>query len=641
MLKLFLLLIPLISLLSPLTTQCETTDVIEPVYEINIGDFNEQCIEISWNETCDSEVTYHLYGSDKPVFHLESSTLIDCCKETMALIHPEYPYYYVLVSKEGKLSEPSPRISLKDFFCESKSYVQSPLVPNDVWDSVRPYLLPEDHPAKAALDRIFSRTRVLSSLTAMKEAGFIKPTLLRRGLIVGKHPDLPGYLLKMFLDNSPKIEWQNWLERINGALIVKAAVDRYNYHDIMKVPNKWIYPLPIMPLPLAGALYPKSFVIVVEDMELIPMSQTVEKYKSGVSKSQLKALFNILYDCKMTDSMLPKNVPFSVDGKIAFVDTEHTGKSPMIKLVIRRFRKYLSSSKKDYWDYLCDQVNAKTYLGSTEGGLEPVMLEDSVNGFSLNQKSWQRPQSIPEDVWEQVKPYLLPENHPAKAVLDNIFSSSRVLSSLEEVEKAGFFRNKLNRKKMLVTGHPRLKGFLIKAYLDNFTCEVWHEWTRRARGAKLVQECIDRHNYNNIFKVAKKWIYPLPDNSQDLSKTGDVSQHFILLVQDLGIVSKEANSYRYLNFIKPYHLDALYTTVMECLLYDSMVIENIPFCFDNKIAFVDTEMFNMVGTPKKLNLLNRALSSSMKKYWLNLINQGGPKAYANNELEPECEAIGF
>ena len=81
--------------------------------------------------------------------------------------------------------------------------------------------------------------------------------------------------------------------------------------------------------------------------------------------------------------------------------------------------------------------------------------------------SYERPSHISQDVWKSVFPYLLPENHPAKAILDQIFSSSRAILNLKTMKKAGFIDPfPENRTHVIVCTHPDLSGYIIKTYLD-------------------------------------------------------------------------------------------------------------------------------------------------------------------------------
>lgn len=121
-----------------------------------------------------------------------------------------------------------------------------------------------------------------------------------------------------------------------------------------------------------------------------------------------------------------------------------------------------------------------------------------------------------DEVWAGVKDYLIANEHPIKEILDQIFSRSRALSDMESMATARFAPAVTQKHTgIIVTRHPELKGYVIKAYLDK---EPYHDgkpehhfWIKRVKGAQLVREFIAAHHYESIFKVPKKWIYLLPD----------------------------------------------------------------------------------------------------------------------------------
>lgn len=226
--------------------------------------------------------------------------------------------------------------------------------------------------------------------------------------------------------------------------------------------------------------------------------------------------------------------------------------------------------------------------------------------------------SVPEDILRIVEPYLLPNDHPTKGALDQIFSASRATFSEAAMKKAGFFDPYIRSKGMIVTGHPRLKGYLIKVFLDDYDVPEWAYWVKRIEGAKTVQAVLDKYGYNKIMKVPKKWIYHLP-NSPAPKEGSPFPKSFVLVVQDMGIVGDEANTSKYRYGITKVHLEALYKVITECKLVDSVYLDNIPFCFDNKIAFLDTEWVNVTDRKLKLNYLTKYFSPDLQKYWLSLI----------------------
>jgi hypothetical protein len=70
-------------------------------------------------------------------------------------------------------------------------------------------------------------------------------------------------------------------------------------------------------------------------------------------------------------------------------------------------------------------------------------------------------------------------------------------------------------------------------------------------------------------------------------------------------------------------LDALFRVVTEDKLFDSLFLDNIPYCKDGKIAFIDTEYFNAVKKTIKYKKLNKYLSKDMKKYWERIVKKNG------------------
>lgn len=215
------------------------------------------------------------------------------------------------------------------------------------------YFLTSDHPIAEALDQIFSSSRVLSSLKAMKAAGFISPKKRPKGVVIGVHPNLKGYLLKMYLDTTQIDSFAQWMKRIEGALLVKQAIARYELQDIMCVPKKWIYVLPSDP-PAAQKenITPHQSILVVEDMRIVDRKKNAQLYKTAITQRYLEALFAVLIECKLVDSVLIDNIPFTKRRKIAFIDTEISGRSLRIWWRVQKLGTYLSPEMQRYWEKL-------------------------------------------------------------------------------------------------------------------------------------------------------------------------------------------------------------------------------------------------------------------------------------------------
>lgn len=231
------------------------------------------------------------------------------------------------------------------------SYVQPPHVSQKVWNSVIPYLLPENHPIKASLDRIFNHSRAILSLKSLKKAGFNEshPRRFTR-LIVTKHPDVPGYIFKLYLDaqryHKEKPEYYYWILRIRGAQIIQSFIDNHGFQNLFKVPKKWIYPLPATPAPPEEFLR-KNFILVEEDMNVYDDETNKKIWRSSaVTPQLLNALYAILKEVGLHDCVKPDNIPFSRDGRIAFIDTQTFHSWPVD---YKEFTSFLPSSLQAYW----------------------------------------------------------------------------------------------------------------------------------------------------------------------------------------------------------------------------------------------------------------------------------------------------
>lgn len=238
--------------------------------------------------------------------------------------------------------------------------------------------------------------------------------------------------------------------------------------------------------------------------------------------------------------------------------------------------------------------------------------------------SYEKPVHVPQEVWDQVKPYFLPDNHPLKAKLDTIFSSSRVLLSLDGFKKAGFSKYKMREwSRAVVAKHPKLPGVVIKAYLDTELRFVdWERWLSRVSGAHSIRIAIARHGYEKYFKVPLKWIYPLPAEPSPPLSPEYSRKNFILVAEEMDILSKKDNLNAWRMQITPAILDAIYTILNEEGLFDSVIASNIPFTKDGRQTFLDTEHHHEWPIP--YHKLISYMSPPMQVYWNMVISNNGP-----------------
>lgn len=234
-------------------------------------------------------------------------------------------------------------------YSEIPQYLEKP-----IWKKVAPHLLPNDHLIRESLDQLFSSDRVILNLKTLEQAGFkkCKPRKFTR-LLVTTHPDFPGYIFKLYVDAQKYYkqlpEYEYWLMRIHGAQLIEQEILRLGLQTHFKVPKKWIYNLPEDPAPPEEFLR-KNFILVEEDMSLFSDKENAEYWKSdSVTQTYLEGLFIILKNIGLHDCVKIDNIPFSKDGKIAFVDTQTFHEWPVR---YKDLTPSLSPNNQSYWKKL-------------------------------------------------------------------------------------------------------------------------------------------------------------------------------------------------------------------------------------------------------------------------------------------------
>jgi len=207
------------------------------------------------------------------------------------------------------------------------------------------FTLPDGHPAKKALDRIFTE-RLSKTSESLKKAGFTSPEPRKySGTVVSSHPQLPGYLIKLYTDDQEVADAEEKLmKRLLGSLRVREAITQLHYETLFKAPQKWLYPLP-------GEQRPR-FILVVEDMELLSYSQNLKIWRDPrFPKGTLFALYTLLQEAGLKDSVYAFNLPYAKDGRIAITDTLYTDQWPVPFDCLLQF---LSPENRIFWKKICN-----------------------------------------------------------------------------------------------------------------------------------------------------------------------------------------------------------------------------------------------------------------------------------------------
>lgn len=236
-------------------------------------------------------------------------------------------------------------------------FLYNPLVPQELWNELKPYFLPEDHPIKSKLDHLFSQIRATQSAESFEEAGFGKPFIRQpTNIMIGKHVQFKGYVFKVYLDTQPHLnEWVNWVQRIEGAKAIQACIDRHGFHHFC-VPKKWIYPLPADPSPPNDpSINRKNFILIVENVNHLPKKQLLKAFKKKITPQILLDLAVILKEEGLIDSTHPDNIPFTTSGRLAFIDTEHH--YPGREIPYENLTPFLSRNMQKFWQSITNTNN--------------------------------------------------------------------------------------------------------------------------------------------------------------------------------------------------------------------------------------------------------------------------------------------
>lgn len=208
---------------------------------------------------------------------------------------------------------------------------------------------------------------------------------------------------------------------------------------------------------------------------------------------------------------------------------------------------------------------------------------------------------VDESTWNAHKPYFLPINLPIKKKLDEIFSKGN--TSFDSLVAAGFKLTPVQGNRVRVFTHPGMPGFVFKILMDP---DHANTLLNRVKGARIIHQAIESLGLQHLFSVPDKWIYPF------YQREGE--SNFILVAKDMRPYSREANIELWMRLTNKKVLDGLYAILMETGASDSTKENNIPWCRDNKIAFVDTEQYHDWENIR-FERLEKVLSPKMKAYW--------------------------
>lgn len=195
-------------------------------------------------------------------------------------------------------------------------------------------------PRSLALDALFVDPTMFDSRRAWQRAGFdvLDPAKVTE-CMVAAHPSTPGCLFKKYgNDISLKKQRKNYETRIAGAAqVAKFIADEQLAHMI--VPQKHLHELPRS----FRAHDRPAYILGVERLDILGTNESARRYHD-IAEPILRELLRVLVKFKGLDSN-SKNVQFTRDGKIAFVDLEHWDRDDRKEVRLKSISRYLSKEK--------------------------------------------------------------------------------------------------------------------------------------------------------------------------------------------------------------------------------------------------------------------------------------------------------
>ena len=171
-------------------------------------------------------------------------------------------------------------------------------------------------PTSLPLDAWFSDPDMFRSRKTWGRAGFdVREQAKDTEVLVAAHPSAPGYLFKKYPNDfrSQREQRENFAARLEGSQRLGRFIQKHGLRHIV-APRKYVHDLP-------RSFGSHAQVLVVERLDILGTRKSEERFHE-ISEPVLRELISVLVAYRGLDSN-SKNVQFTADGKIAFVDLEN------------------------------------------------------------------------------------------------------------------------------------------------------------------------------------------------------------------------------------------------------------------------------------------------------------------------------
>lgn len=201
-------------------------------------------------------------------------------------------------------------------------------------------------PILSLMGDLFTDPKMFDSFDRFRKAGFDLVDHSENKIMSGSHKRAKGYLFKKYNNDKPgKKQLRNYMHRVEGAKLIKNFIAEHGFSRVV-APGKWLYELP--------SSFPERYLIVAEKLDLVSRSETERAY-DRIGKEQMHELATILYYFRGLNSTAA-NLPYTEDGKIAFIDTERWHHD---KDLLRKVGDRLSGDRKKQAEAVFKELRSK------------------------------------------------------------------------------------------------------------------------------------------------------------------------------------------------------------------------------------------------------------------------------------------
>lgn len=381
--------------------------------------------------------------------------------------------------------------------------------------------------------------------------GYTRVGFMRGEEYILRHPNLPGYRVVVTVGSFRKSERVAFKRFQEGPLRLREYIEESGVSCLEKPECRLLTLSTGRTLALERAPYPAN------------AEENLKRYQE-IDRERLEELVRAIFDLQIW-GVGPRWMPFSTGGKLMWMEGQRLNSS--VHLYEREFVQALAPELRPYARELrFEQLWRRCEREAAQGGA----IDDPRPGLAH---------------------LLLPDDHPIRSALEQIFQDPRDFIDRTAMEEYGCISAEQPPasplERFVVCSHPLLPGHLIKTYSlycdQNHYSEHLPNFVLRIENARYLAEAVAWAGLDQVV-IPQKWLYWLPPQFADpLTPYGKA----VLIAERLDLRPAEETEAIYLSLHGERMVQLL--KLILCTRSIDVWLANMPMTRDGRIAFVDTE----------------------------------------------------